>query len=573
MATARKDFESILLDRSWVSQQDLDKARERKKPGQELAEALVEMGALEPQRLSRALAQQYRLPFQAHLDEHALDSNLVAKVPINYAKKNCLLPIATDGRTLTVAIADPANFEPLDDLRLLFGLQIEPVVTPGDVITNTIHRVYDRATTTTAHDLMIDLDEERLEQVASELNNEPRDLLESDDAAPIIKLVNGLLAQAVKDRASDIHVEPFEKQLVVRFRVDGMLYDVLTPPQRFQAAISSRIKVMSGLNIAEKRLPQDGRIRLRIAGRDIDVRVSTIPTAFGERIVLRLLDRAQTLVGLDLDRLGFTGENLRRMETLIHQSHGIILVTGPTGSGKTTTLYAALSRINSPEKNIITIEDPIEYQLHGVGQMQVNPKIELTFANGLRSILRQDPNVIMVGEIRDGETAEIAIHAALTGHLVFSTLHTNDSFGALTRLVDMGIEPFLVSSSIIAVIAQRLVRLVCSNCREPYQPTSEQLVRMGLAPDEKVEPIYRPGAKGCKACRGTGYRGRLCIHELMLMDDEVRGLVMKNADASTIRRACVSKGMTLLRQDGAARVLAGQTTIEELLRVTQEDIL
>jgi general secretion pathway protein E len=573
VATARKDFESILLDRSWVSQQDLDKARERKKPGQELAEALVEMGALEPQRLSRALAQQYRLPFQAHLDEHALDSNLVAKVPINYAKKNCLLPIATDGRTLTVAIADPANFEPLDDLRLLFGQQIEPVVTPADVITNTINRAYDRATTTTAHDLMIDLDEERLEQVASELSNEPRDLLESDDAAPIIKLVNGLLAQAVKDRASDIHVEPFERQLVVRFRVDGMLYDVLTPPQRFQAAISSRIKVMSGLNIAEKRLPQDGRIRLRIAGRDIDVRVSTIPTAFGERIVLRLLDRAQTLVGLDLDKLGFTGENLRRMETLIHQSHGIILVTGPTGSGKTTTLYAALSRINSPEKNIITIEDPIEYQLHGVGQMQVNPKIELTFANGLRSILRQDPNVIMVGEIRDGETAEIAIHAALTGHLVFSTLHTNDSFGALTRLVDMGIEPFLVSSSIIAVIAQRLVRLVCTNCREPYQPTAEQLVRMGLSPDEKVDPIYRPGAKGCKACRSTGYRGRLCIHELMLMDDEVRGLVMKNADASTIRRACVSKGMTLLRQDGAARVLAGQTTIEELLRVTQEDIL
>src|SRR5208337_4270927 len=372
MATARKSFEAILLDRSWVSAQDLDKARQRKKPGQELADALVEMGALEPQRLSRALAQQYRLPFQAHLDEHTLDNNLVAKVPINYAKKNCLLPIASDGRTLTVAIADPANFEPLDDLRLLFGLQIEPVVTPVDVINNTINRAYDRATTTTAHDLMIDLDEERLEQVASELNNEPRDLLESDDAAPIIKLVNGLLAQAVKDRASDIHVEPFERSLVVRFRVDGMMYDVLTPPQRFQAAISSRIKVMSGLNIAEKRLPQDGRIRLRIAGRDIDVRVSTIPTAFGERIVLRLLDRAQTLVGLDLDRLGFTGDNLRRLETLIHQSHGIVLVTGPTGSGKTTTLYACLSRINSPEKNIITIEDPIEYQLHGVGQMQVN---------------------------------------------------------------------------------------------------------------------------------------------------------------------------------------------------------
>jgi len=573
MATASKSFESILLDRSWVSPEDLEKARQRRKPGQELADTLVEMGALEPQRLSRALAQQYRLPFQAHLDEHALDSNLVARVPINYAKKNCLLPIAGDGQTVTVAIADPANFEPLDDLRLLFGLPIEPVVTPADVINHAINRAYDRASTTTAHDLMIDLDEERLEQVASELSNEPRDLLESDDAAPIIKLVNGLLAQAVKDRASDIHVEPFERQLVVRFRVDGMLYDVITPPQRFQAAIASRIKVMSGLNIAEKRLPQDGRIRLRIAGRDIDVRVSSIPTAFGERIVLRLLDRAQTLVGLDLDRLGFSGENLRRLEHLIHQSHGIVLVTGPTGSGKTTTLYACLSRINSPEKNIITIEDPIEYQLHGVGQMQVNPKIELTFANGLRSILRQDPNVIMVGEIRDSETAEIAIHAALTGHLVFSTLHTNDSFGALTRLVDMGIEPFLVSSSIIAVIAQRLVRLVCTTCREPYQPSAEQLTRLGITPADISDVIYRPGAKTCKACRSTGYRGRIAIHELMLMDDEVRGLVMKNADASTIRRACTAKGMKLLRQDGVERVLAGQTTIEELLRVTQEDIL
>ncbi len=573
MATASKSFESILLDRSWVSPEDLEKARQRRKPGQELADTLVEMGALEPQRLSRALAQQYRLPFQAHLDEHALDSNLVARVPINYAKKNCLLPIAGDGQTVTVAMADPGNFEPLDDLRLLFGLPIEPVVTPADVINHAINRAYDRASTTTAHDLMIDLDEERLEQVASELSNEPRDLLESDDAAPIIKLVNGLLAQAVKDRASDIHVEPFERQLVVRFRVDGMLYDVITPPQRFQAAIASRIKVMSGLNIAEKRLPQDGRIRLRIAGRDIDVRVSSIPTAFGERIVLRLLDRAQTLVGLDLDRLGFSGENLRRLEHLIHQSHGIVLVTGPTGSGKTTTLYACLSRINSPEKNIITIEDPIEYQLHGVGQMQVNPKIELTFANGLRSILRQDPNVIMVGEIRDSETAEIAIHAALTGHLVFSTLHTNDSFGALTRLVDMGIEPFLVSSSIIAVIAQRLVRLVCTTCREPYQPGAEQLTRLGITSADISDVIYRPGAKTCKACRGTGYRGRIAIHELMMMDDEVRGLVMKNADASTIRRACTAKGMKLLRQDGVERVLAGQTTIEELLRVTQEDIL
>jgi len=570
MATARRSFESILLDRSWVSSQDLEKARSRRKPGQQLADVLVDMGALEPQRLARALAQEYWLPFQSHIDEHALVSELVSKVPINYAKKNRLLPIATDKTAVTVAIADPSNYEALDDLHVLFGKTIMPVVAPAEVIMQAINSAYDQATATSAQDLMIDLEEERLDLVASELASEPRDLLEADDAAPIIKLVNGLLSQAVKDRASDIHIEIFERDLLVRFRVDGMLYDVLSPPKRFHAAICSRIKVMSGLNIAEKRLPQDGRIRVRIAGRDIDIRVSTIPTAFGERIVLRLLDRAQAVVDINLDRLGFTGDNLRNIDRLIKQSHGIILATGPTGSGKTTTLYACLSRINSPEKNIITIEDPIEYQLRGVGQMQVSPKIDLTFANGLRSILRQDPDVIMVGEIRDGETAEIAIHAALTGHLVFSTLHTNDSFGALTRLVDMGIEPFLVSSSVLAVLAQRLVRVLCPDCRAPYLPTEAELARVGLGRARLNGPIYRPA--GCRACRNTGYRGRSAVQELMVVDDEVRSLVMQKADASTIRRTCTSRGMKLLRQDGAERVLAGQTTIEELLRVTQEDL-
>ncbi|MGZ6175024.1 MAG: type II secretion system ATPase GspE, partial [Candidatus Binataceae bacterium] len=520
-----------------------------------------------------AIAQEYWLPFQAHVDEHAIDSALLGKVPINYAKKNGVLPLGGDGLSVTVAIADPSNYEPLDDLRMLFGMPVHPVVVPLEILNEAINRSYDQATTTTAQDLMIDLEEDRLDVVANELAQEPLDLLDSDDAAPIIKLVNGLLSQAVKDRASDIHVEPFERELLVRFRVDGMLYDVISPPKRFQPAITSRIKVMSGLNIAEKRLPQDGRIRLRVAGRDIDIRVSTIPTAFGERIVLRLLDRAQALVDLNLDRLGFTGENLTRIDRLIRQSHGIILATGPTGSGKTTSLYACLARINSPEKNIITIEDPIEYQLRGIGQMQVNPKIDLTFASGLRSILRQDPDVIMVGEIRDSETAEIAIHAALTGHLVFSTLHTNDSFGALTRLVDMGIEPFLVSSSILAVLAQRLVRMVCPTCREAYTPTATELARIGVRPEAVKGPIYRPAASGCRACRGTGYRGRTAIQELMLMDDEVRELVMQKADAATIRRACTAHGMTLLRHNGAERILLGETTVEELLRVTQEDIL
>ncbi len=570
MATASKSFETILLDRSWVSPQDLDKARQRRKPGQELAEVLVEMGALEPQRLARALAQEYRLPFQAHIDEHAIEHSLVTKVPINYAKKNRLLPLHSDEAGITVAIADPANYDSLDDLHILFGATILPVVAPVEVINEAINRAYDQATTTTAEELMFDLDEERLDVVASELAHEPRDLLDADDSAPIIKLVNGILSQAVKDRASDIHIEAFERDMVVRFRVDGMLYDVLEPPKRFQAAITSRVKVMAGLNIAEKRLPQDGRIRLRIAGRDIDIRVSTIPTAFGERLVLRLLDRAQAAVDINLDHLGFSGENLRKLDRLIRQSHGIILATGPTGSGKSTTLYACLSRINSPEKNIITIEDPIEYQLRGVGQMQVNPKIDLTFASGLRSILRQDPDVIMVGEIRDGETAEIAIQAALTGHLVFSTLHTNDSFGAVSRLLDFGIEPFLVSSSILAVLAQRLVRRLCLECREQYMPSEAELARIGLSSAQLENPLYR--AKGCRACRNSGYRGRLAIQELMVMDDEIRALVMQNSDGATLRRHCTSMGMKLLRQDGADRVLAGETTIEELLRQTQEEV-
>jgi len=418
---------------------------------------------------------------------------------------------------------------------------------------------------------MDDLDGENLDHIAGELTDEPRDLLDaSDEEAPIIRLVNSLLFQAVKDRASDIHIEPFERDLTVRFRIDGILYDILSPPKRFQPVIISRVKIMGGLNIAEKRLPQDGRIRIKLAGKDVDIRVSTIPTAHGERVVMRLLNRSATL--LQLNELGFRGRKHEVMEQLIRQPHGIILVTGPTGSGKTTTLYAALSKINTSDKNIITIEDPIEYQLHGIGQMHVNPRIELTFASGLRSILRQDPDVIMVGEIRDMETAQIAIQAALTGHLVFSTLHTNDSSGAVTRLLDMGIEPFLVSSSVIAVMAQRLVRQVCTDCREPYTPLLEELRQLDMSADQiEGQTVYRAGA-GCAKCKQTGYRGRMGIHELLVVDDDVRGLVMKNADAASIRRGATAKGMTTLREDGADKILAGITTIEEVLRVTQDEL-
>src|SRR5262245_32064570 len=491
MAVEPKSLEAFLIAQGTISEETLEKARERQRDGKGLGDVLQEMGAIDSGTWARALAEHFGLPFSDHLPEDGGILELINTLPINFAKRCQLLPVARDGDTVVLATADPSNLGPLDDVRLLLRKPIRVFVAPGPVIVDAINRVYDLASGT-AHELMDDLDQERLDLMATDFD-EPRDLLESDDEAPIIRLVNSLLFQAAKDRASDIHIEPFERDLAVRCRIDGILYDIISPPKRFQPVIISRVKIMAGLNIAEKRLPQDGRIRIRLAGKDIDIRVSIVPTAFGERVVMRLLDKSTTV--LHLEELGLVGLKHEIVSKLIKQSHGILLVTGPTGSGKTTTLYAALSKINTTDKNIITIEDPIEYQLHGVGQIQVNPKIELTFASGLRSILRQDPDVIMVGEIRDQETAEIAIQAALTGHLVFSTLHTNDSFGAMTRLLDMGMEPFLVSSSVIGVMAQRLVRRVCKDCREPYQPSREELEELGVGPQQLMgREIYKPGA-------------------------------------------------------------------------------
>jgi general secretion pathway protein E len=562
-------LEASLLRDAGIARETLERARERLREGRELGDVLLEMGAVTADRWGEIQARYFGLPFLGTLNQEAVPLELISLLPIQFAKRHNLLPVHADGEVVTVATANPSSIGPIDDLRLLFGKPIRTVVAPAPVVSEAINRAYDRASGSTA-ELVSGLDEERLDLLATELD-EPVDLLDANDEAPIIRLVNQLIFQAVKDRASDIHIEPFERELVVRFRIDGILYDIVKPPKRFQSVTVSRVKIMAELNIAEKRLPQDGRIRTKIAGKDVDIRVSVIPTAFGERIVMRLLDRSATL--LSLEQLGLAGQNLKTVQRLIRQSHGIVLVTGPTGSGKTTTLYAALQKINSNEKNIITIEDPIEYQLAGVGQMQVNPKIELTFANGLRSILRQDPDVIMVGEIRDVETAEIAIHAALTGHLVFSTLHTNDSFGAVTRLVDMGIEPFLVSSSVIAVMAQRLVRRVCPGCRAPSAPSAEQLAEIGLSA-ERVGParIYQAGP-GCAQCKQTGYRGRAGIHELLIVGDEVRGLIMRNADAATIRQEATVRGMPTLREDGTQKVIDGLTTIEEVMRVTQEDLV
>jgi general secretion pathway protein E len=568
MAVAAKSLEAFLVEQGTITEAILEKARERQRDGRRLGDVLQEMGAVDGRTWAETLAKHFGLPFVEQLPQDENPQEWVEQLPINFAKRHQILPVGRDGDTVLLATADPTALGPIDDVRVLLHHPVRVVVAPGPVIVDAINRVYDLASGS-ASELMDGLDEERLDLVATELE-EPRDLLDADDEAPIIRLVNSLLFQAVKDRASDIHIEPFERDLTVRFRIDGVLYDIISPPKRFQPIVISRVKVMAGLNIAEKRLPQDGRIRIKLAGKDVDIRVSTVPTAYGERVVMRLLDRSATI--LELDELGLVGEKQHKVSHLITQSHGIILVTGPTGSGKTTTLYAALSKINTTDKNIITIEDPIEYQLHGVGQIQVNPKIELTFASGLRSVLRQDPDVIMVGEIRDVETAKIAIQAALTGHLVFSTLHTNDSCGAVTRLLDMGIEPFLVSSSVIAVMAQRLVRRVCSSCREAYRPGMEELRQLNLTSDRLEDrTVYRSG-KGCAECKQTGYRGRTGIHELLVVDDDVRNLIMRAADSATIRRAAQAKGMNSLREDGAEKMLAGVTTAEEVLRVTQEDL-
>ena len=498
-------------------------------------------------------------PFQREIDEGSLDTALIARLPLAFARSNLILPLRLEEGKLRVATGNPANLLALDELQGMFGTPLQPVVVPPQVVLDTINRLYTKLSGT-AQDVVEELQGEELSTIATEFN-EPKDLLDLTDEAPVIRLLNSILFQAVKERASDIHIEPFERELEVRFRIDGILYKMLTPPKVVQEALISRVKIMASLNIAEKRLPQDGRIRVIVAGRDVDIRVSIIPTSHGERVVLRLLDKQKGL--LSLADMGLAAADVKTVERLLARTSGILLVTGPTGSGKSTTLYAALNHLNSPEKNIITIEDPIEYQLKGVGQIQVNPKIELTFANGLRSVLRQDPDIIMVGEIRDAETAEIAMQASLTGHLVLSTLHTNDSATAITRLIDMGIEPFMVASSLAAVLAQRLVRVICPHCKEAYKPERE------YAGITLPETLYR--GRGCEKCFNLGSIGRTGIYELLLVDSELTSMIIRQAPAGAIKEYAVSHGMRTLREDGLAKAAAGITTIEEVLRVTQEE--
>jgi general secretion pathway protein E len=555
----------------------------QKDEGGLLGEILVKMRVITEEDLLQALGRQLGIAYSPDLKADDVDLDLATSIPIGFAKQHRLLVTKREGESAMVAMADPLEVAAFDDLRMQLSLDVQPFLVPSQRILEVINDVYGRRADK-GGELAKDEDDE--EGGSEELV----DILELTDEAPIIRWVNSLLFNAVKERASDIHIEPGEKEVIVRYRIDGELYESRRAARQFMPSIISRVKIMAGLNIAEKRLPQDGRIRRKIAGKDIDMRVATAPTVKqGERITIRLLDRESVLH--DLADIGFGDDHLRQMDELIHKPHGILLVTGPTGSGKTTTLYACLAKINSPDLNILTIEDPVEYQLDGISQTAVNEKISLTFAAGLRSFLRHDPDVIMVGEIRDRETAEIAIQASLTGHLVLSTIHTNDAAGAITRLVDLGVQPFLVASSLMALLAQRLVRRICLECREPYRPGDEDLASIGIEPaafargdarrvhfkgDEAWAPprgmLYRAREGGCQVCLGAGYKGRTAIYELLIIDEKTRQLTIKNSDAQTVKNHAMSVGMRSLREDGAQKVLAGMTTTAEVLMITTQDV-
>ncbi len=555
----------ILVEKYGLSVAALEKALEQQaESGGRIGEILIRNGDVDEIDVLYVLGDLFDMKVGKNLPAD-INTDFTEEIPIGFLKNNKMVPIDI-GEERYIAVNDPFLFQPLDDLRRILDWQgSRSVLVPAQLILNAINYSYDM-TQTTADVVMQDIGDEDPERLFSEIE-EIGDLLDDTSDSPVIRLVNLMFSQAVRDDASDIHIEPYQHSLKIRQRLDGILYDMISPPKHVQPALISRVKIMAKLNIDQKRLPQDGRIELKVADKEIDVRVSTLPTAFGERVVLRLLKKSSVLI--PLTDLGMPVDRFEPFQKEIKAANGIVLVTGPTGSGKTTTLYAALSSINNTDINIITVEDPIEYRISGIGQVQVNPKIDLTFASGLRSIVRQDPDVILVGEIRDTETAEIAIQSALTGHLVFSTLHTNDSASAITRLRDMGIEPFLMASSINAVLAQRLVRIICPHCKEEYIAEKEELERIGITEEEMAGRKLCRG-KGCVKCHQTGYKGRCGIFELLQMTREIKALVLQTSDTNQIKKCAVENGMITLRQDGAMKVLEGVTTIEEIVRVSQE---
>ncbi len=550
----------VLLEKGLISPDQLAEAMDlRKRQGWRIDRALVKLGHVDEDTLLGVLSEQLAIPL-VDLRDVDIDVDTLKALPARLVYRKHLVPVSRNNGSLTVATSDPFDLYAFDELRLLTGLEIQPALASEDEIDKVIKRHYGVGGETI--DEMMSTDDL---EVIDEGDSDDQDLVEMAQEASVIKLVNEIFLEAVNERASDIHIEPYERGLSIRYRIDGVLQDASVPPQisKFQAAIISRIKIMSNLNIAEKRLPQDGRIKMQVGGRQIDVRVSVIPMLFGEGVVMRLLDKSRVL--FSLPELGMRDDTYATFEDLIKRPHGIILVTGPTGSGKTTTLYAALSEIVSGEIKVLTVEDPVEYHLDGVNQIQVHPKIGMTFARGLRAILRHDPDVVMIGEIRDHETAEAAIQASLTGHLVFSTLHTNDSCSAATRLLDMGVEPYLVTSSLEAAMAQRLVRTICPDCKEPYEPDPDR-----LPPDfgYKAGEVVYHGA-GCRKCRGTGYRGRAGLFELMTVSPRTRELIMKRSSAGDIAQVAREEGLRLLREDGWMKVREGITTPEEVLRSTK----
>ena len=503
------------------------------------------------------------MEFIQNIPVNDIPVDLIRDIPINYAKNHGIVPFREESDHVVVLTSNPVDTQAMDDLRVIFQKKIVPLVSTAQRVQDAINRVYEKSTSA-----LEGLD--TIEEEDYDLDDPIVDLLDADDDdAPVIKLVNTLLFRAVKEKCSDIHIEPYEKDMSVRFRIDGLLYEVFKPPKKLQNAITSRIKVMGNLNIAEKRLPQDGRIPLKVGGKDIDIRLNIIPTSHGERIVMRLQDRSNVI--LELNQLGFSEKSLNIIENnLLSKTYGIVLVTGPTGSGKSTTLYACLQKINAPNRNIITVEDPVEQRIHGIGQIQTNSKIGLTFASGLRAILRQDPDVVMVGEIRDLETAEIAINASLTGHLVLSTIHTNDAAGAFPRLIDMGCEPFLIATSIMGVLAQRLIRVLCPHCKMAYEPTDIELASIGMTRAQiKDKDIYKP--MGCHECNQKGYIGRTNVQELLVVTDEVRSMIMQKVDSGQIKARAVEEGMSTIRDHGIEKILNGVTSIEEILSNTQVD--
>ncbi len=555
-----------------VTEEQLREAQEKQAqlgPNQSLGDVLVSMGLITERDRVRCLSEHWGVRY-VELADQQIEPDTVKLLSQSIARRYKVIPIARNNGKITLAMANPLDIYAIDEIRVITGCEIEPVMAAEDDVLEAINRTYrsESDVSEVVSSVIKDIDADRIDiEKRSEKEEEEvsiEQLRELSEEAPIIKLGNLIISRAIADGASDLHIEPQKNELRVRFRIDGIMHDVMTVPKKAQASLISRFKIMADMDIAEKRAPQDGRISARINDRDFDFRVSTLPSVYGEKIVMRVLDKSSIHVGLN--RLGFLPQTLELFESIITRAYGIILVTGPTGSGKSTSLYSALAKLNTGEKNILTLEDPVEYELEGITQTQVNPKAGLTFASGLRTMLRQDPDIIMVGEIRDHETALIAMEAALTGHLVLSTLHTNDAPGAITRLIDMGIEPFLIASAVIGVLAQRLLRTICPKCKESYTPPADAIKRLGMKLDPNSKITFYRG-RGCPNCKNCGYKGRIGIYELMAITDQIRDLILARASAYAIKEAAVEQGMKTLRDDAMEKILRGHTTLEAALRV------